>query len=60
MQTINRQTVETLKANGFYFAAGALAASLKLQCYYGCHFGMRSELQFAKAEFERGFKSASI
>lgn len=51
--------VDTLKAQGHYFAAGALAASIGQECYYGCHFGMRSQLDAARKEFKRGYRLAT-
>lgn len=59
MQTLNYQTVEALKANGNYFAAGAVAAALGRDNNYGCHFGMRSTCQHARDEFARGHREAS-
>lgn len=55
METLNAQTVENLKADGFYFAAGVIAATLKLEGNYGIHYGMRSDLEKAKKEFKAGF-----
>jgi len=59
MQTINRQTIEALKAAGHMFAAGALAYELREPINsYGCHYGMRSSLVGDREEFERGWKAA--
>lgn len=58
MQTINAQTVEALKAEGNYFAAGALAKQLGHGPHYGCHYGMRSELDAAKDQFFAGYRAA--
>jgi hypothetical protein len=58
IMTINTQTVENLKAAGHYFAAGALAFSLRLPMDYGCHFGMRNERASAILNFNAGWKSA--
>ena len=55
MQTITTQTVDALKSNGHYFAAGALARSLGHYRNYGFHFGMRSELEFARNSFYAGY-----
>lgn len=50
--------IEQLKSKGHYFAAGALAAESGSTSNYGCHYGMRSELAYAKDMFRRGFESA--
>jgi hypothetical protein len=52
------QTVEALKAEGHYFAAGALAFRLRAGRNYGCHMGMRSTLDMAKEEFNQGYDAA--
>ena len=51
--------VETLKSKGDYFAAGQLARALGQPRAYGCHYGFRSDLQAATAEFLRGYDSAN-
>lgn len=51
------QIIEKLKAEGHYFAAGALAHSLGQPCNYGCHLGMRSTLDYARDAFKRGWIS---
>ena len=56
--TVNAQTIEALKSAGHYFAAGALARQLKLLPNYGCHYGARSEVEFARSEYRRGFEAA--
>lgn len=58
MAPVNYQTVETLKAAGHYFAAGAVARSLGSPKNYGCHYGMRSELDHARSEYNRGWDAA--
>lgn len=58
MQKINFQTVEALKAEGHYFAAGALAKSLRFPDNYGCHVGMRSTRDAAIAAFKAGYAAA--
>ena len=51
--------VDTLKSEGRYFEAGKAAyADCPTHNSYGCHFGMRSSLAFAKYEFARGFAEA--
>lgn len=49
------KTVDDLKARGHYFAAGVVARALGHGDSYGCHFGMRSDLEHARAEFKRGW-----
>lgn len=56
MQTINTQTIEALKSAGHYFAAGALCRALGLSGY-GCHYGLRSELEKARTEFYNGYNA---
>lgn len=50
-------TINDLKVAGHYFAAGALARSLGHDHNYGCHFGMRSDRDFARSEFQRGWEA---
>lgn len=48
--------IDDLKAEGRYFEAGVLARQLGFEDYsYGCHFGFRSDLAKAKAEFKLGY-----
>jgi hypothetical protein len=49
--------INELKANGEFFAAGALAARQGRPDYYGCHFGARQSLEFARSEFSEGWHS---
>lgn len=58
MAAITPHTVNDLKAAGHYFAAGALDRTLGGTGNYGCHFGMRSDLDRARTEFRRGFDAA--
>jgi hypothetical protein len=51
-------TINDLKAAGHYYAAGVLAYALRQPNNYGCHFGMRSELEKAKEEFSIGWLAA--
>jgi hypothetical protein len=50
--------VERLKGEGRYFHAGVVAAAQGDDNGYGCHFGMRSSLEYARAEFKRGHEEA--
>lgn len=52
------RTVEDLKAEGLYFTAGALLFQLGHPRGYGCHYGMRSDLEISRDEFYRGYDSA--
>jgi hypothetical protein len=52
--------INELKANGEYFAAGALAALQGRANYYVGHFGMRASLEFARSEFSKGWHSVAI
>ena len=58
MQTVNVQTIESLKVAGHYFTAGALAAELGTAPHYGCHTGMRSSLDYARRQFAAGYAAA--
>lgn len=58
MQNISTQTVEALKSEGYFFAAGALAFSKGYGRAYGCHYGMRSDLEKNREEFYRGYDAA--
>jgi hypothetical protein len=40
------------------FTAGALAYIQGRDCYYGCHFGMRSTAQQAREQFAVGWHTA--
>jgi hypothetical protein len=55
---VSGYTIDVMKSNGFYFAAGALAFQLGRECRYGCHTGMRSSRDEAIAAFERGWHAA--
>ena len=52
------QTVETLKSDGHFFAAGALAKQLGQRRDYGCHYGMRSDRPAATTQFLAGYDAA--
>ena len=47
--------IDTLKSEGRYFEAGVLARQIGHTDSYGCHFGMRSELEKAREEFKLGY-----
>lgn len=47
--------IDNLKADGRYFEAGVLARQSGHDDNYGCHFGFRSELEKARAEFKQGY-----
>ena len=55
MPKINDRLVEDLKANGHYYAAGALARSLGHGRFFGCHYGMRSEKERSQELFYAGY-----
>lgn len=56
---MTKQDVHRLKAEGKYREAGAAAfAAGEPIPHYGCHFGMRSTLELAKAEYTAGFDEA--
>lgn len=58
--TFNYRNVDDLKSAGHYFAAGALARALGYPVNsYGCHFGMRSAIESARAEYRRGWEAAA-
>lgn len=59
LQPVPVQSVDALKAAGSYFAAGALAYALGQPMNYGCHFGMRSELERARQLFAEGWQQAA-
>ena len=50
--------INHLKAKGLYYKAGQLAFTLGHDDNYGCHFGMRSELEYARASYKRGYHDA--
>lgn len=52
------RTVEDLKTEGLYFTAGAMRFQIGLTRTYGCHFGMRSDLEASREEFYRGYDAA--
>ena len=58
MSNIDHNTVHSLKGEGLYFAAGALAFELHMPCAYGCHFGMRSTVDYARSQFRKGWLAA--
>jgi hypothetical protein len=58
MNKPTHHTVEDLKSEGMYFAAGALRFQIGLTRHYGCHFGFRSFLDDAREEFYRGYDAA--
>ena len=49
--------IDELKAEGRHFEAGKLARELGHNDDYGCHFGLRSELEKARAEFKLGYNA---
>lgn len=57
--TITAHNVNDLKSAGHYVAAGALARSLGHPRQYGCHFGIRSDLDRARDAFNRGWDAAA-
>ncbi len=52
--------IDKLKSESRYHAAGSLAYALGRDDSYGCHFGMRSELNWARSEFRRGWHDAML
>lgn len=50
--------IERLKSEGEYFAAGKLAGAWQRGPEYGCHFGMRSTYEIARAQFRAGHDEA--
>ena len=56
--TLN-QIYNELKNAGLYFAAGAMACEMGEPNLYGCHIGMRSTLDYAKAQFSAGWNAAA-
>lgn len=55
---VTGHTVDVMKGQGLFFAAGALAFQLGRDRRYGCHFGMRSSRDEAILLFERGWDAA--
>lgn len=55
---VTYRTAEDIRIAGHYFAAGALAASLGKERYYGCHVGMRSTREASMEAFFRGYDAA--
>lgn len=51
-------STEKLKSTGQYYSAGMDAFANKRGRYYGCHYGMRSDRQFAMNEFYLGYDEA--
>ena len=49
--------IDELKSEGRYFEAGKLARELGRDCYFGCHFGLRSERDRAVEEFTAGYNA---
>lgn len=50
-------TIDDLKGQGKMEEAGKLAASLGRDRWYGCHFGLKSNLSAAKEAFFKGYDS---
>jgi len=57
---ITIRQIEGEKSLGNYRRAGELRALLGLDRYYGCHYGMRSTRDAAKAEFEAGYDEVNF
>jgi hypothetical protein len=57
MTKLSYHTVDALKSEGHYFAAGAVAKALGCGPYYGAHAGMRSTFESARNEFYRGYNA---
>lgn len=55
MTEFTARTVDDLKVEGHFHAAGALARSLGLPRLYGCHFGMRSTRDRDAAQYLAGW-----
>ena len=53
-----QRAIDHLKSEGFYEAAGALAAATQAPRVYGCHFGMKSNLERCRAAFLLGYDNA--
>lgn len=53
-----QRLVDKLKGNGQVWAAGVLAAASGLDRQYGCHFGMRSTLEYDRELFYKGWDEA--
>jgi hypothetical protein len=52
------KAIEDLKSEGLYFTAGAMLFQLGYPRNYGCHYGMRSDLDQSRDEFYRGYDAA--
>lgn len=52
--------IDILKSEGRYFEAGVLARQLGRDDNYGCHFGLRSDLEKAREEFKLGYHAEDI
>lgn len=57
---MTNQDVNKAKSNGQYRLAGQLDRLLGNQSSYGCHFGMRSELEQARSEYTEGYTEIDI
>jgi hypothetical protein len=55
-----QNVIDHLKSNGFYEAAGALAAATNEDRFYGCHYGMKSNLDLCRNAFYRGYDSVKV
>lgn len=56
---VTQRDIDNLKADGQYREAGAASfAKNPRDRSYGCHFGMRSGLQWAREQFYAGFDEA--
>ena len=56
---VTSRTIDDLKSEGHFFAAGALAHALGYPSNsYGCHFGMRSTLGASKAAYRAGWEAS--
>lgn len=58
MPPFNSRLVDDMKTD-HPFAAGALARSICIPRSYGCHFGMRSQLDYCRTEFYRGYDAGA-
>lgn len=52
----NAREIDNQKAMGNYRLAGQMARILGLDDFYGCHFGMKSELPYARDQFHTGWQ----
>jgi len=53
-----QRAIDHLKSEGFYEAAGALAAATQAPRAYGPHFGVKSNLELCREAFLRGYDDA--